>query len=47
LGKHVLNTVDAIIRVSRVLDTLFEEADDVLTKRRNLFEPEDDEITPN
>jgi hypothetical protein len=25
---------------------LFEEDDDVLTKRRNLFEPEDDEITP-
>jgi hypothetical protein len=41
-----LNTVNTTVRVSHVLDTLFEEDDDVLTKRRNLFEPEDDEITP-
>jgi hypothetical protein len=43
--KHVLNTVDANIRVSRALDTLFEEEDNIFAKRRRLFEPvsEDDE----
>jgi hypothetical protein len=45
---QVLNKVNATVRVSRALDALFEEdgEDDVLSKRRRLFELEDDEWDP-